>query len=177
MTRNNYVIGIHAGHAVVGSRGAKDKLDEVIENRKIKKYCIERLESKGFSVVDCTVHSGTQKSVLNNILKKSKKYKTDLNVSLHLNAGGGNGVEVYAPSYDKLDKACNASHYIWSKCGFKHRGGKKAPLFVTNHLKNCYLYEIGFVDSEKDYELYKKNGEKKIGYVVADSIIKYLMEV
>ena len=177
MSKSDYVIGIHAGHAVVGSRGAKDKLDEVVENRKIKKYCIERLKSKGYNVVDCTVHSGTQKSVLNNILKKSKKYKTDLNVSIHLNAGGGDGVEVYAPTYDALSNASNASHYIWSKCGFKHRGGKKALLFVTNNLKNCYLYEIGFVDSKKDYDLYKKHGEKKIGYVVADSIIKYLAEV
>ena len=167
MSKSDYVIGIHAGHAVVGSRGAKDKLDEVVENRKIKKYCMERLKSKGYKVVDCTVHSGTQKSVLN----------TNLNVSIHLNAGGGNGVEVYAPTYDALSNASNASHYIWSKCGFKHRGGKKALLFVTNNLKNCYLYEIGFVDSKKDYDLYKKNGEKKIGYVVADSIIKYLVEV
>ena len=177
MSKSDYVIGIHAGHAVVGSRGAKDILDEVVENRKIKKYCMERLKSKGYKVVDCTVHSGTQKSVLNNILKKSKKYKTNLNVSIHLNAGGGNGVEVYAPTYDSLSNASNASHYIWSKCGFKHRGGKKALLFVTNNLKNCYLYEIGFVDSKKDYDLYKKNGEKKIGYVVGDSIIKYLAEV
>ena len=145
MSKSDYVIGIHAGHAVVGSRGAKDILDEVVENRMIKKYCMERLKSKGYKVVDCTVHSGTQKSVLNNILKKSKKYKTNLNVSIHLNAGGGNGVEVYAPTYDKMDRASNASHYIWSKCGFKHRGGKKASLFVTNNLKNCYLFNSIFL--------------------------------
>ena len=36
MIGKNAVIGVHGGHAKVGSRGAKCYMDEVNENRKLK---------------------------------------------------------------------------------------------------------------------------------------------
>ena len=40
MTKSN-IIGIHGGHAVIGSRGAKGYLDEVNVDRKLVKYIKE----------------------------------------------------------------------------------------------------------------------------------------
>ena len=44
MTKSN-IIGIHGGHAVIGSRGAKGYLDEVNVNRKLVKYIKNIYES------------------------------------------------------------------------------------------------------------------------------------
>ena len=78
MTKSN-IIGIHAGHAEVGSRGAVGYLDEVNVNRKIVKYIKEYLKKHGYVVKDCTVKCGTQNSVLNGIKNKALKYNTYVN--------------------------------------------------------------------------------------------------
>ena len=54
MTKSD-VIGIHGGHAKIGSRGASALLDEVVINRKLKKWTIYYLRKMGYSAVDCTV--------------------------------------------------------------------------------------------------------------------------
>ena len=59
MTKSN-IIGIHGGHAEIGSRGAKGYLDEVNVNRKLVKYIKEYLKKHGYVVKDCSVKSGTQ---------------------------------------------------------------------------------------------------------------------
>lgn len=94
-------IAIHAGHAVVGSRGACKYMDEVKKNRLLKKYMIKFFKKeKGVTVKDVTVHTGTQRQVLNGIRKNfSKKCKKGnwLNVSLHLNSSDNwraNGFEI-----------------------------------------------------------------------------------
>ena len=67
-------IAVHAGHAVVGSRGAVKYMDEVRENRLIKKHMIKFLKKeKGVTVKDLTVHTGTQRQVLNGIKKNFYK--------------------------------------------------------------------------------------------------------
>ena len=62
MTKSN-IIGIHGGHAVIGSRGAVGYLDEVKVNRQLVKYIKEYLRIHGYIVKDCSVKSGTQNSV------------------------------------------------------------------------------------------------------------------
>ena len=73
MTKND-IIGIHAGHAKIGSRGATGLMDEVVMNRKLKKWTIYYLRKMGYKAVDCSVASGkTSTDVLNKIRKKSLK--------------------------------------------------------------------------------------------------------
>ena len=67
-------IAIHAGHAAVGSRGAVKYMDEVKKNRLLKKHMIKFLKKeKGVTVKDLTVHTGTQRQVLNGIKKNFYK--------------------------------------------------------------------------------------------------------
>ena len=67
--RKSNIIGIHGGHAVIGSRGAVGYLDEVKVDRQLVKFIKEYLRKHGYVVKDCSVKSGTQNSVLNGIKK------------------------------------------------------------------------------------------------------------
>lgn len=178
MLSKNAVVGIHGGHAVVGSRGASGYMDEVKMDRLIKKACIKELKKRGYKTVDCSVKVAKSAwDCLLKIKKKSVKGRTTINFSIHLNAGGGNGVEIYIPhnatinDHSNADRLCRdlANHF-----GFANRGIKrKENLYVCNHLSHAYIIEIGFVDSIVDKEIYDYYGCNKIGKKLADLIIKY----
>lgn len=176
MLKKSDCIGINAGHAVHGSRGARGYMDEVTMNRRLKKWVIKSLRSKGYNAFDISVASGkTSGEVLSKIVKKAEKKGTNVNISIHLNAGGGDGIEVYPPTYKEDLNAYRMARSISEKIGFKNRGVKEAgKWFVNRKLKKCYLFEIGFVDSRFDYYIYKEKGCKKIGYAIADAIIEHI---
>lgn len=169
------VIGIHAGHAKFGSRGARGLMDEVVINRKLKKWTIYYLRKMGYKTVDCTVATGTNsEDVLSKIRKKSEQKKTTVNVSIHLNSGGGNGVEIYLPSTTSIPKGEQFTKKLCQDFGFADRGVKGVGTFYVNkHLTKCYLLEVGFVDSKMDTLIYNQYGCKKIAKSIAQAIIKY----
>ena len=174
MTKND-IIGIHAGHAKLGSRGASGLMDEVVMNRKLKKWTIYYLRKMGYKAVDCTVCSGkTSTEVLNKIRKKSLKKQTTVNVSIHLNSGGGNGVEIYLPTTTSAPKGLEITKKLCNDFGFANRGVKGIGTFYVNkYLTKGYLIEVGFVDSKMDTLIYNQYGCKKIGKSIAQAIIKY----
>lgn len=169
------VIGIHAGHAKIGSRGARGLMDEVVMNRKLKKWVIYYLRKMGYKTVDCTVATGrTGEEVLSKIRKKSVDKKTTINVSLHLNCGGGNGVEIYLPTTTSIPKGEQFTKKLCEDFGFADRGVKGVGTFYVNkYLTKGYLLEVGFVDSKMDTLIYNQYGCKKIGKSIAQAIIKY----
>ena len=169
------VIGIHAGHAKIGSRGASALMDEVVVNRKLKKWTIYYLRKMGYNAVDCTVAVGKSSGdVLNKIKKKSLKKQTTVNVSIHLNCGDGNGVEIYLPTTTSIPKGEQITKKLCQDFGFADRGVKGVGTFyVNNHLTKGYLLEVGFVDSKMDTLIYDQYGCKKIGKSIAQAIIKY----
>ena len=178
MLSKEAVVGIHGGHAVVGSRGASGYMDEVKMDRAIKKACIKELKKRGYKTVDCSVKVAKSSwDCLSKIKKKSVKGRTTINFSVHLNAGGGHGVEIYLPWDATVNDCANARRLcsgLSKGFGFPNRGAKGGEkLYVCNHLNNCYLLEIGFVDSKVDKEIYDNYGCKKIGKKLADLIIKY----
>ena len=178
MLSKNAVVGIHGGHAVVGSRGASDYMDEVKMDRAIKKACIKELNKRGYKTVDCSVKVAKSAwDCLLKIKKKSVKGRTTINFSIHLNAGGGNGVEIYIPNNATINDHSNADRLcrdLANYFGFANRGIKrKENLYVCNHLPYAYIIEIGFVDSIVDKEIYDYYGCNKIGKKLADLIIKY----
>ena len=169
------VIGIHAGHAKIGSRGASALMDEVVVNRKLKKWTIYYLRKIGYNAVDCTVDIGKSSGdVLNKIKKKKIKKHTTVNVSIHLNSGGGNGVEIYLPTTTSIPKGEMFTKKLCKDFGFSDRGVKGVGTFYVNkHLTKGYLLEVGFVDSKMDTLIYDQYGCKKIGKSIAQAIIKY----
>lgn len=179
-------IAVHAGHAVVGSRGAVKYLDEVRKNRLLKKHMIKYFKKeKGVKVKDLSVHTGTQRQVLVGIKKNfDKKCKKGnwLNVSIHLNAAdnwraSGFEILVNPKTFSDSSKRANLEAICAEFCertGFVNRGVNKSnSLFVLNQLPNCVLCEVGFVTSRKDTKIYETLHSNKIACILADCVLKY----
>ena len=92
----------------------------------------------------------------------------DFYVSIHLNAGGGHGTEVYTYQGRELSTARNVLNNICN-LGYRNRGIKGANLYVINHTKMpAMLIECCFIDSNDDMARY--NAED-----IANAIVKGLV--
>ena len=152
-------IGIDMGHSLSGAgTGASALLTEVVENRKIGKRLIEMLKEKGHTVINCTVdYANSTDEQLAGIVAKANAQNLDLFVSIHLNAGGGHGTEVYiyngSYSFKESNRAkakaiCDA---VANSCNFRNRGVKEENLYVLRGtIAPAVLVEVCFVDSVED---------------------------
>lgn len=145
---------VHGGHNSK-VQGANKYLNEVTEDRKVKNKIIELFKENGHTVYDCTDDSGsTQSANLSNIVKKCNAHTVDLDISIHLNAGGGTGVEVLYYSGDSNGKTISerVSKKVAGALGLKDRGAKpRSDLYVLNNTKaTAILVECCFVDSKTD---------------------------
>lgn len=120
------------------------------------------------------------------LLKRSQiaaEENADLFVSVHVNAGGGNGTETYYSITDKDPKLAVSISDNISDMGFRNRGAKTrvgsngdyyAVIRDTVKLSNAkpYLVELFFIDNIGDVDLYKK-----VGYqAMADAIYKAILK-
>ena len=148
------IINVHGGHSLK-CRGASGYLDEVNEDRAVKNRVIELLRANGHTVYDCTDDVGkTQNENLRNIVRKCNTHKVDLDVSIHLNAGGGTGIEVYVhgDGSKAKDEATRIANNISNALGIRNRGVKtKANLYVLRKTNSpSLLVECCFVDNATD---------------------------
>lgn len=128
-----------------------------------------KLEALGHSVCVCSIDSA---SSLNESLaarvNRANSNGGDLYVSIHLNAGGGHGTEVYTYKGRELSVARNVLNNICS-LGYTNRGLKGANLYVINHTNMpAMLIECCFIDSNEDMNRY--NAED-----IANAIVKGLV--
>lgn len=147
-------INVHGGHSLK-CRGASGYLDEVNEDRKVKKRVIELLRANGHTVYDCTDDNSTsQNANLRAIVNKCNSHSVDLDVSIHLNAGGGTGTEVYVYSNSSKakDEATRIAEKISNTLGIRNRGVKTSTnLYVLRKTKSpALLIECCFVDNATD---------------------------
>ena len=128
-----------------------------------------KLEALGHSVCVCSVDSAsTLSESLSARVNKANANGGDLYVSIHLNAGGGHGTEVYTYQGKELSAARNVLNNICS-LGYRNRGIKNANFYVINHTKiPAMLIECCFIDSNDDMAIY--NAED-----IANSIVKGLV--
>lgn len=145
---------VHAGHNSIVP-GASKYLNEVTEDRKVKNKVIQLLKAAGHTVYDCTDDSGkTVGANLANIVAKCNKHTVDLDISIHLNAGGGTGAEVfyYTGSAAGKTKAAAVSQKVAAALGIRNRGAKASSgLYVLRNTKaTAILVECCFVDSKTD---------------------------
>ena len=171
---NKIVIGVHAGHSKKGvGAGAVGYIAESTYDRKIAHYVIKELRKLGYTVRNTTVDTGTQKEVLQGIYTKSKSCTH--NISIHLNAGGGQGFETLVKKTNHKIKKLNDE--IAKNTNFKNRGVKpRNDLFVLNKLNNCILFECGFADNVKDANFLEKHYDY-IGKIIAFSYHDYLHQI
>ena len=143
---------VHGGHNKKVP-GASGYLDEVTEDRKVKDAVIKYLRAAGHTVYDCTDDAGTTQSKnLANIVAKCNAHTVDLDISIHLNAGGGTGCEVYYTSSKGKTYAGKVSAAVANALKIKNRGAKERDnLYVLNHTTApAILVECCFVDSKTD---------------------------
>ena len=164
------VYNVHGGHSLV-CRGATGLLDEVNEDRKVKNKVIEYLRAAGHTVYDCTDDVGkTQGANLSAIVAKCNAHKVDLDISIHLNAGGGTGCEV--ENYDSGTKAVSdrICANISAALGIKNRGTKyMKDLYVLRNSKSpAILVECCFVDHATDHAVWNV---EKCAKAIAEGIL------
>lgn len=143
---------VHGGHNKIVP-GASGILDEVTEDRKVKNAVIQHLKAAGHTAYDCTDDAGTTQSKnLANIVAKCNAHTVTLDISIHLNAGGGTGCEVYYTSDKGKPYAKKVSAAVAKALGIKDRGAKESDsLYVLNHTKSpAILVECCFVDNKTD---------------------------
>lgn len=128
-----------------------------------------KLETLGHSVNVCSVDSATtmQESLATRV-NNANSHGGDIYVSIHLNAGGGHGTEIYTYNGKELLQARNVLNNICS-LGYTNRGIKSANLYVINHTSMpAMLIECCFIDSNEDMAKY--NAEN-----IANAIVKGLV--
>ena len=127
-----------------------------------------KLEALGHSINVCSVDYATSiNSSLNIRAAKANGFGGDYFISIHLNAGGGHGVEVYTYQGKDDPTARNILNNI-AALGYTNRGLKGASYSVLKNttMKAC-LIECCFIDSKEDMNRY--NAE-----AIANAIVKGL---
>ena len=122
--------------------------------------------------------TGKTDTALTTRVSKCNGYNPDLFVSIHHNAGGGTGVEVYwhsqGTSEDKKIASIVAPK-LSAQTGMKNRGVKQAAFTVLTCKATAILVEGGFMDTQSDYEyICSETGQRAYAKAVADSVIEYL---
>lgn len=147
-------IVINAGHTKIGKgTGANKYLNESKEARKIAYHLMYLLVDTGHEVVPAVFDKSNDN--LTEAVKLSNSEKPDLFLSIHLNAGGGQGVECYTYKAAKLPKAVSICNNI-SKLGYKNRGVKDGTHLkvVRDTIAPAILVECCFVDNKNDTQKY-----------------------
>ena len=163
------VYNVHGGHNFIVP-GAKGLLDETTEDRKVTARVISALRNAGHTVYDCTDDSGrTQGQNLANIVAKCNAHPVDLNISNHLNAGGGTGVEVWCYDEKTKDIAVAICQNVSAALGIPNRGVKYSKsLYVLRKTSGrAILVECCFVDSQNDASHWNAD---KCGDAIASAI-------
>ena len=164
-------IAVDMGHCPK-STGASGYLNELTEDRKIGKALIKELQARGHEVVDVTPADSAAES-LSGRAKRANSAGADFFVSIHLNAGGGTGTEVYTTSNSGAkDEAAATSKAVAECLGIKNRGHKTANFTVlVKTSMPAMLVEVCFVDTAKDAEAYHRTTPEKIAAAIAYGIV------
>ena len=163
-------IVINGSHTKFGKgTGANGYLNEGIETRKIAYELMKLLADSKHEVIPAVFDRSENN--LKDAVQLANAEGADLFVSLHLNAGGGEGVEAYTWKGQQVPQAVKACSYL-EKLGFKNRGIKDGSnLYVIKNTKcTAILIEICFVDNKADAELYKQVGYSNIAKAIYNAI-------
>lgn len=163
-------IVINAGHTKLGvGTGANGYLNESKETRKIAYELMKLLAGTNHEVIPAVYdkHNNNLKAAV----ETANNNDANLFVSIHLNAGGGQGCEVYTWKGQKVGQAVKTCENL-NKLGFKNRGIKDgSKLYVIKNTRcTAILIEVCFLDNIKDVELYKQVGYTKVAQAIYNAI-------
>lgn len=167
-------IGVNCGHTVTGQpgSGASGYLIESDETRAVGYALMNLLRQQGHTVIDCTDDfANSTGENLRNICALANAQPLDLFVSIHFNAGQGQGVECW--TYGSGDAGCaDKIKRNIAMLGFRDRGIKDGShLYVIKYTTaRAVLVEVCFVDTKSDAEQYKKVGAARIAAAICEGI-------
>ncbi len=166
-------IVINSGHTKIGvGRGANGYLNESVETRKIAYELMKLLADTSHEVIPAVYDKSSNN--LQDTAKLANNVNADYLISIHLNAGGGQGCEVYTWRGLKDVKAVKTCEGL-ARLGFRNRGvkdGSKYYLFKnTKPNVKTILIEVCFVDNKADAELFKNLGYTKIAQAIYNALI------
>ena len=164
-------IYLDAGHG--GSDpGAVGHVVERNVNIKVVKAMKTHLEEN----YSCMIYMDITDDSTANIAKRANKWQANLFISVHFNAGGGDGYEALVHSAANLKLGqCFEKHV--KAAGQNSRGVKYRPdLNVLKMTKMpAILNEIAFVDTKKDIKDWDEDHElKKMGIALAEAAAEWL---
>ncbi len=178
---------IDAGHNYKGKDTGAENVEFDLKEEEITWQIAdklrENLEEMGYEVV--MTRENMTDSIENSSVVGSLQARVDLGhnsladlfISLHCNAGGGSGTEVYC--FQKTGYAGRLAKLvqrnITDATTLYDREVKTANFFVIkNTLMPAILIETGFIDSEKDIPVISSDrGQTAIAKAIADAVLEY----
>ena len=170
------------GHGGYDSGAVGNGFKEKDLTLSIGKYCNERLKQYGIETkisrtTDCD-------SSINSKVAASNAFKADACMDIHVNAGGGDGSEVYyshvsAPGKKLAQSIVDATLAIRQNTrGIKTRvddDGTDYFGMIRMTDAPAVLVECAFIDNATDIQIINTEAKRKVfGYAIADGVAKYL---
>lgn len=170
---NNLILGVNDGHTISGpGSGAIGKIKEGQHTRLVGQEVRKLLKEKGSIVYNCTIdYANTTNESLTLVVQQANRQELHWFISIHFNAAGGRGVEVYTYEGRQYEDALNVCYNISSLLGIPNRGVKKGTgLYVIRKTKaKSMLIEVCFVDSD-DADKYLSIGHKAVAQAIVDGL-------
>ena len=179
----NKILVLDAGHGynTLGKR-TKATLGQVYRewtlNDKVCDYITQYLKGYNVTIYRTDDPTGRTDKTLTSRVRRTNEINPDLFISIHHNAGGGTGTEVYWHSYGTQEDKKVAgiiAPKLASKTGLRNRGVKQASFAVLCCKATAVLVEGGFMDTKADYAVITSTkGQQAYAKAIAESVIQYL---
>lgn len=168
-------INVNGGHTPTAP-GASGYLDELACDRAIKNELIRILRERGHDVSDSTSPDDKGANAdLSYQASTANASGAELAVSIHLNAGGGTGTEVwyYPGSAEGANYASAVSSRVASALGLRDRGPKSSDglYWLRSTSMTAILVEVCFVDTWADKVAYDAIGATGVATAIANAIV------
>ncbi len=172
------ILGINDGHTISGpGSGAVGKIKEGEHTRKVGDVVRRLLKERGNTVYNCTIdYASTTNESLALVVEQANRQELDWFISIHFNAGKGQGVEVYTYEGRQYQDAIDVCNNIANVLCIPNRGVKAGTgLYVIRKTKaKSMLIEVCFVDSD-DADKYLIVGYEAVAKAIVDALDKHII--